>query len=98
MAHETARHEIRKELRRIGASKVRVALDSKFEPRAGELVLAKLEAAEWRLLPQEFAQLLKEVPAGRGDEGVRKAIETQGNAVWHGPAPKDSRDTSHQPS
>jgi hypothetical protein len=97
MAHEAVLQQIRKELRRIGATKVRAALDSEFEPKAGELVHVKLEAAEWRLLPEELEQLLKEVPAGAGDEGVRKVIETKGNAVWHGPAPEDSRDTSHQP-
>jgi hypothetical protein len=97
MAHETALESIRNELRRIGATQVRVALDSEFEPKAGELVRVRLASAEWRLLPQELEQLLKELPAGAGDEGVRKAIETEGSAVWHGPAPIDSRDTSHQP-
>ena len=97
MSHEAVLQQIRSELRRIGASKVQVALDPKFEPKAGELVRVKLERAEWRLLPPELEQLLRGVAEGAGDEGVRKAIETQGAAVWHGPAPKDSRDASHQP-
>jgi hypothetical protein len=97
MSHEAILQHIRNELQRIGASKVQVALDSKFEPKAGELVQVQLEGAEWRLLPAELEQLLQGVAAGAGDEGVRKAIETQGANVWHGPAPKDSRDSSHQP-
>jgi hypothetical protein len=97
MAHEVILQQIRSELRRIGASKVQVNLDSNFEPKAGELVRVKLEGAEWRLLPAELEQLLKEVADGAGDEGVRKTIETRAANVWHGPAPKDSRDTSHQP-
>jgi hypothetical protein len=89
---------IQSELQRLGASKVHVAVDSKFEPQAGDLVRVKLQGAEWRLLPGEIEQLLKELPDGAGDEAVRKVIETKGNTVWHGPAPKDSRDTSHQPT
>jgi hypothetical protein len=98
MSHEAVLQGIRDELRRVGAGKVQVAIDPNFEPKAGELVRVKLESAEWRLLPPELEQLLKELPENAGDEGVRKAIETKTSAVWHGPAPKDSRDTSHHPT
>jgi hypothetical protein len=97
MAHEAVLKSIRNELRRVGASQVNAALDPNFEPEAGDLVRVKLEAAEWHLLPAEFEQLLKELPGG-GDEAVKRAIEKRANVVWHGPAPKDSRDTSHGPT
>jgi hypothetical protein len=98
MAHESTLDQIRSELRRIGANSIQVSRDANFEPDAGELIHISLGDADWRLLPQELEQLLKEIPAGAGEEGVRRAIETKGSAVWHGPAPKDSRDSSHQPS
>ncbi|MBW3595920.1 MAG: hypothetical protein KY475_01445 [Planctomycetes bacterium] len=91
MASDVLQH-IRSELKRIGASQTSVSLDTEFEPDAGELVWVKQESAEWRLLPPEFEQLLKGVPAGAGDEAVKRAIEAKGNAVWHGPSP-ESRDT-----
>lgn len=95
MAHEAVLQHIRDHLQRIGASRVQVSLDANFEPQAGELVSVKLQDAEWRLLPEQFEQLLKEVPAGAGDEAVKRAIETKADNVWHGPAPTDSRDSSH---
>jgi hypothetical protein len=98
MAHEAVLQAIHRELRRIHAPGVKAALDPSFEPETGELVRVQLDAAEWRLPPAELEQLLKDVPSGAGDEAVKRAIEQHGNAVWHGPAPKDSRDTSHGPT
>jgi hypothetical protein len=98
MAQEAVLQGIHRELRRINAARVNATLDPEFEPEAGVLVCVQLDAAEWRLPPAELEQLLKDVPAGAGDEAVKRAIEQQGNAVWHGPAPKDSRDTSHGPT
>jgi diadenosine tetraphosphatase ApaH/serine/threonine PP2A family protein phosphatase len=85
--------QIRSDLKRIGATQTQVSLDAEYEPKAGELVWVKQESAEWRLLPAEFEELLKNLPAGAGDEGVKRAIESKGSTVWHGPSP-DSRDTS----
>lgn len=93
MSHEAVLQQIRSELKRIGAPQAQVALDQNFEPDAGELVRIKLASAEWRLLPPELEQILKEMPSGAGEEAVKRAIESKGHAVWHGPAP-ESRDTS----
>ncbi len=95
MPHEEALREIRHHLQRIGANRVQVALDPDFEPQAGVLVHVQLQDAEWRVLPEQFQELLKDMPAGAGDEAVKRAIESKADNVWHGPAPTDSRDTSH---
>lgn len=94
MVQTSALSTIRRELERLAASQVEVDIDSNFEPAAGDLAHVKIDAAEWRLPPGELEQLLKEAPDQAGPEGVKQAIEKHGNAVWHGPAPKDSRDTS----
>ena len=89
--------QIQGELRRLGAKSLRASLDREFAPEAGELVKVVLGSAYWHLPPAEFLHLLSELPSGAGDEAVRAAIEKKGTHVWHGPAPRDSRDTSHSP-
>jgi hypothetical protein len=86
--------EIQAELRRVGATTVRVSLDRDFEPKAGELVKVVLEPAYWHLQPQEFLQLLNELPDKAGDEAVKTAIGKKATGVWPGPAPAGSRDTT----
>ena len=89
--------QIRGELQRLEAILVRVSLDRQFEPEAGELLKVNLGSADWHLPPTDFLALLRELSAGAGDEAVKEAIEKKGVHVWHGPAPRDSRDTSHSP-
>ena len=89
----TVLEEIRAELQRIGANSVRVSLDAKFEPKAGELVKVELASAYWHLQPGEFLRLLNELPDGVGSEKVKIAIEKKAAKVWHGPAPLGSRDS-----
>ena len=86
--------EIRAQLARLSADDVVVSLDSEFEPRAGTLVKIELGEAYWHLLPEQFLQLLTELPPRAGSEAVRIAIEKHGTFVWHGPAPTGSRDTT----
>lgn len=87
--------DIRSELQRLDATSVRVSLDSKFEPKAGELVKVELESAYWHLQPGEFLRLLNELPDGAGSEKVKVSIEKKAAKVWHGPAPLGSRDSSN---
>jgi len=86
--------EIRSQLQRVSANDVVVSFDPHFEPRAGKLVKVELDKAYWHLLPDEFLELLEGLPPRAGNEGVRQAIEKKGPFVWHGPSPKESRDTS----
>jgi hypothetical protein len=86
--------EIQAELRRVGATSIRVSLDRDFEPKAGELLKVELGPAYWHLQPQEFLQLLNELPDKAGDEAVKTAIGTKATGVWPGPAPSGSRDTT----
>jgi len=90
-------NEVRGELHRIRAAKVRVELDSAFAPEAGELVKVELNGAYWHLLPNRFLTLLKELPQEAGDEAVHVAIEARAMFVWHGPAPLGSLDSSVSP-
>ena len=89
--------QIRGELRRLDAKLVGVTLDRQFEPEAGELLRVKLGSADWHLPPADFLALVRDLSDGAGDEAVKEAIEIKGAHVWHGPAPRDSRDTSHAP-
>jgi hypothetical protein len=86
--------QIQSELRRLGAKSVRASLDRSFEPKAGELVKVELGPAYWHLQPQEFLQLLKDLPDGAKDEAVKTAIGKKATGVWPGPAPSGSRDTT----
>lgn len=88
--------QIRSELGRVGARNVSAELDDDFEPEAGTLVKITLddEAAYWHLLPGEFLDLLKDLPAKAGSEAVKTAIETKGTNIWRGPAPKSDRDVN----
>jgi len=88
-------HEsIRSELARLGAAEVRTEIDEEFEPGAGELIKVQTADAYWHLLPAEFLELLRGLPDGAGSAAVHRAIETDGHAVWHGPSPRRSIDTS----
>lgn len=86
--------EIKSELHRLSADGTAVTLDCQFAPEAGELVKVVIDHAYWHLPPDHLLTLLKELPSGGGSESVRVAIEQKATFVWHGPAPKDSRDTS----
>jgi len=86
--------DIRSELRRLDAEEIVVRLDEEFEPKAGVLLRVAFHDAYWHLLPQHFLTLLRELPDGAGTEGVHRAIEKRGSAVWHGPAPKSTRDSA----
>jgi hypothetical protein len=87
-------HEIHAELKRVSAGDVVVSLDDKFEPRAGTLVKIELDDAYWHLQPNDFLELLEDLPADAGSEAVHRAIEKKGPFVWHGPSPEGSRDTT----
>lgn len=85
---------IKIELARLNATKTKVALDREYEPEAGELIEVEIEDASWHLLPGVFLALLKDMPDGAGCEAIRVAIEKKATFVWHGPSPKESRETS----
>jgi hypothetical protein len=85
--------KIRAHLKRLNASEMQVADDPDFEPKAGRLLHVSLEEAYWHLPPQEFLELLKRLPDGVGATEIHRALESQVTAVWHGPAPEESRDT-----
>jgi hypothetical protein len=86
--------DIHAELRRVSAHQVRATLDDDFEPDVGTMLRVELDIAYWHLLPEHFLELLKELPDGAGSDEVHRAIEARAASVWHGPSPKDSRDTS----
>lgn len=85
--------EIKSELVRLNAKEVVVREDDDFEPEAGPLVEVEYEGAHWHLLPEEFLELLRSLPDGAGADAVHRVIEAEGHAVWHGPAPPESRDS-----
>ncbi len=84
-----------RELQRIEADEVRLSLDESFEPQAGVLLKVEIGAAYWHMWPEEFCTLLQEIPDRAGLDAVQQAIERHTMHVWHGPAPKGSRDTSY---
>lgn len=84
---------IQMHLMRLDATNIKVADDPDFEPKAGRLLRVSLDEAYWHLPPQQFLELLKDIPDGAGSGAVHQAIEREATAVWHGPAPEDSRDT-----
>jgi hypothetical protein len=81
------------ELTRLGAEDVLLAMDEDFEPDAGPLVKVEIEDAYWHLPPSDLLQLLRELPDKAGSDAIKQTIEQNAQAVWHGPAPEDSRDT-----
>jgi hypothetical protein len=85
---------IKAELVRVAATDLEVALDDDFEPAAGTLLRVAREAAYWHLPPEQFLLLLRDLPSGAGSDKVHRAIESRATAVWHGPSPAGSRDTS----
>jgi hypothetical protein len=86
--------EIRQHLQRLGAEDVQVRLDAKFEPETGTLLKVEYDGADWHMLPQDFRNLIAELPDGVGAAAVHKAIESEVAHLWHGPSPEGSRDTS----
>lgn len=86
--------KIEVELRRLAASDVRIEIDGQFEPETGRLVKISYEGAYWHLLPGVIEELLAELPDGAGGEAIKQAIEGRVQAVWHGPSPDGSRDTT----
>jgi len=86
--------DISAELIRIHANNVRVSFDEDFEPAAGELLRVQVGDAYWHLLPEQFLELLRQLPDCIGADAVHRAIEEHAPAVWHGPAPPDARDTA----
>lgn len=85
---------IKQELSRLSAEKVRVSTDREFDREAGELIKIELDDVYWHMHPQPFLEVLKDLPDGAGEEGVRMAIENGANpAVYRGPSPDGTRDT-----
>lgn len=85
--------QILNHLTRLDAGRIEVAEDLEFEPKAGRLLRVSLDEAYWHLPIQQFLELLHRLPDGAGDDAVHQLIEREATAVWHGPAPEDSRDT-----
>jgi hypothetical protein len=85
---------INDELKRLDALDAEATLDENFEPNAGTLLKIQIEDSYWHLLPNTFLELLVKLPDGVGSEVIRQTIEAEASFVWHGPSPKDSRDTS----
>lgn len=86
--------DIRRELDRLEAPHVKIELDHEFEPEAGPLLKVEYGGADWHMMPQDFRNLLAELPDGSGPGAIKKAIETKVAHLWHGPSPTGSRDTS----
>ena len=84
-----------RELQRIEADEVCLSIDEHFEPQAGALLKVEIGSAYWHMWPEEFRALLQEIPDRAGLDAVHRAIERHTMHVWHGPAPRGSRDTSH---
>lgn len=84
---------IRAELERLAASEIEVALDEAFAPEAGPTLRIQWQEAYWHLLPEDFLELIRELPDAAGPAEIHRAIETRATAVWHGPSPRNSRDT-----
>jgi hypothetical protein len=87
-------NEIKSELERLAAAEVTASLNEEFEPEAGVLVKIELKGAYWHLCPQRFLSLIKDLPDGAGSNAIHEVIEKKATLVWHGHAPKGSRDTS----
>jgi hypothetical protein len=85
--------QIRMQLERLDAARIEVVEDPDFEPKAGRLLRVSLDEAYWHLPPQQFLELLKGLADAAGADAVHQAIEREATAVWHGPAPEESRDT-----
>jgi hypothetical protein len=84
---------IQVELARLDARNATVRTDESFEPETGPLVQIMIDGADWHLLPEHLLALLRSLPDAAGPQAVHRTIETDGQAVWHGPAPPESRDT-----
>jgi hypothetical protein len=82
------------ELQRLSATEVWVELDDEFEPETGTLVKISYDGTFWHLLPGVLDEILAELPDGAGGEAIKQAIEGNAQAVWHGPSPEGSRDTT----
>ena len=85
--------EIQSELSRLDAADVKVTHDPEFDKEVDELVKIEIDQAFWHFLPQNFLELLRDLPDGVGAEGMHRAIEKHGPHVWHGQEPHGSRDT-----
>jgi hypothetical protein len=86
--------DIRRDLKRLAASEVRVSLDPDFEPKVGPLLKVDYDGSYWHMIPQDFRNLLAELPDGCGAAEIKYAIEAKVTHLWHGPSSKGSRDTS----
>jgi hypothetical protein len=86
--------DIHRELDRLSATQIKTQLDPKFEPKSGPLLKVEYDGSDWHMMPQDFRNLLAELPDGSGAPAVKEAIETKVAHLWHGPSPKGSRDTS----
>jgi hypothetical protein len=87
-------NDIRRDLDRLAAPQVKIALDPKFEPKAGTLLKVEYGGSDWHMMPQDFRNLLAELPDGSGPGAIKEAIEAKVAHLWHGPSPTGSRDTS----
>jgi hypothetical protein len=52
-----------------------------------------LDGADWHFSPQQFLELLKGLADAAGADAVHQSMEREATALWHGPAPEESRDT-----
>jgi hypothetical protein len=86
--------DIRRELDRLAAPQIKTELDPKFEPDAGTLLKVEYDGSDWHMMPQDFRNLLAELPDGSGPAAIKQAIEAKVAHLWHGPSPEGSRDTS----
>ena len=86
--------DIRIELDRLAAPQIKTELDPQFEPEAGTLLKVEYGGSDWHMMPQDFRNLLSELPDRCGPAAIKQAIEAKVAHLWHGPSPPGSRDTS----
>lgn len=82
------------QLQRVGAAEVKLSLDDEFEPKYGTLLRVEIGQAYWHLPVQDFQRILEGLHDNTGSEAIKRAIESKASHVWHGPAPRQNRDTS----
>jgi hypothetical protein len=91
---ESTLRELRRHLTRIQAPDASIAADPDFQPDSGTLIKLEVGASYWHLLHEELRSLLQQVPDGAGGEAIKRAVETHGMHVWHGPEPRQSRSSA----
>jgi hypothetical protein len=82
------------ELSRVQAEAVQVSLDDCFEPQAGVLLKVEIGSSFWRLWPEEFRSLLREIPDGAGSGAVQRAMEQHAMHDWRRRSASRTRELS----